>query len=138
MQSTPRPIRGTARPARSSIVHGFVLTWVKSRRDLMEGTRGSGEEAVHSRRDLTQLVPAQDGGVAVKAQRALTLSALRAVCRPSAVTAGAELAGDTAFLRSSFSFHWRRFFYDDRSFRQRSLEVRFRRRCYWWHFWLLR
>lgn len=66
----------------------------------MEGTRGSGEEAVHSRRDLTQLVPAQDGGVAVKAQRALTLSALRAVCRPSAVTAGAELAGDTAFLRA--------------------------------------
>ena len=39
----------------------------------MEGTRGSEEEAVHSRRDLTQLVPAQDGGVAVKAQRALTL-----------------------------------------------------------------
>ena len=47
-----------------------------------------------------EVVPAQDGGVAVKAQRALTLSALRAVCRPSAVTAGAELAGDTAFLRA--------------------------------------
>lgn len=66
----------------------------------MEGTRVSGEEAVHSRRDLTQLVPAQDGGVAVKAQRALTLSALRAVCRPSAVTAGSELAEDTAFFRA--------------------------------------
>ena len=69
-------------PARSSVVNGFVLTWVKSRRDLMEGTRGSGEAAVHSRRDLTQLVPAQDGGVAVKAQRALTLSALRASVDP--------------------------------------------------------
>ena len=87
-------------PARSSVVNGFVLTWVKSRRDLMEGTRGSEEAAVHSRRDLTQLVPAQDGGVAVKAQRALTLSALRAVCRPSALTAGAGLAGDTAFFRA--------------------------------------
>lgn len=65
----------------------------------MEGTRGSGEEAVHSRRDLTQLVPARKAD-RVKAQRALTLSALRAVCRPSAVTAGAELAGDTAFLRA--------------------------------------
>ena len=65
----------------------------------MEGTRVSGEEAVHSRRDLTQLVPAQDGGVAVKAQRALTLSALRAVCRPSAATAGSELVADTALFR---------------------------------------
>ena len=30
--------------ARSSVVDGYSLTWVKSRRDLMEGTRAAGRK----------------------------------------------------------------------------------------------
>ena len=88
-----------ARLARSSVVDGQSLNWVKSRRDLMEGTRASGEAAVHSRRDLTQPASAHNGLVAVKAQGALTLETTRAVAVSPALAAGFTPARDAFFFR---------------------------------------
>lgn len=72
-------------PARDVLVNGFNSAWVKSRRDLMEGTRLGGAAAVHSRRDLTQPLSAYAGFVVVKAQGALSLEATDAVFCPTAL-----------------------------------------------------
>lgn len=72
-------------PARDVLVNGFNSAWVKSRRDLMEGTRLGEAAAVHSRRDLTQPLSAYAGFVVVKAQGALSLEATDAVFCPTAL-----------------------------------------------------
>lgn len=94
-------------PARDVLVNGFNSAWVKSRRDLMEGTRLGEAAAVHSRRDLTQPLSAYAGFVVVKAQGALSLEATDAVFCPTAlfrrcvwVTARAGFFPGSSFCQS--------------------------------------